>query len=759
MMEECECEILSTCAVINSASFSLKQCVDYIESGVEYIYLVDEVGRYIWRCLNADSLKIKNNGKGGYAIEISSIKPIISSGIKDAEELKEEACRLLSECGMNEVPIISPGGNVIGKVRKKKENDEKIKWPIFTERPKCIPAKVYVSSFRNEDILNLKKAVKGVDFVEVNDEDLLNIIKGNITVPFVYGKDLYPEITTKISIFELDCMLREEKKFERNKGILSGYDGFDEEIGDFRFIKNKNIKVVSKIHDFLKQIESPRPIVIENVYDISELEWMCSKLRDSKKFGSDNHLYLLYDSLEDFTDMMSVLDWSILTRTSKIVFCFDKNAIKFEISANKIDAPYDLSIDEIVEIYTTEINGGMASHSGSDFFNMILDSHPMLLTIGYHGLPTFPAVYIHFCENKKVNDAITSMKETTDKAEIELLRNNIGNSLNPYYEQRKNLFFDSICKFLDPEKTYGPIEWFKTFYLAANLVAGRTFKQRITPAIFHDYHGGYDGIGAYCRISIEKEFGISKSVLYSMRQDIYKSFEFRKVIQVVRDPLTRLSSICKTLEPDGKSWFGSPLGAIEFIVWAKCKLFDVDDDSYELKRLVRFEDLKLYPRETLIEVCKFLRLTWSDSLLEITVNGDDAGEVDGTRGYDRKAIYNIKKEYMSTIDYYRLEMMYYFTSPYWGYGFKYYDGQYYDKDGLKKLFDIPFKFEKITKWKDWPNQEEIKRFHEEIYKIALKYIEAKGRVYFKNGKPMKPVQCLQPILKNTQKAYSFSPAL
>ncbi len=75
------------------------------------------------------------------------------------------------------------------------------------------------------------------------------------------------------------------------------------------------------------------------------------------------------------------------------------------------------------------------------------------------------------------------------------------------------------------------------------------------------------------------------------------------------------------------------------------------------------------------------------------------------------------------------------------------------------MFAIPFKVETQEldpkKWPGWPNQEEIKEFHEWILQRALEVMEHGEKDFSidKNGKPLRLVEVLVPDLAPGQKLY------
>ena len=249
-----------------------------------------------------------------------------------------------------------------------------------------------------------------------------------------------------------------------------------------------------------------------------------------------------------------------------------------------------------------------------------------------------------------------------------------------------------------------------------------------------------------------------------MNRGLFRGFKYIRYAGVVRSPLGTLGSMTNGLIKVGKrsrGWRTSPLGALKSYASGKWhgRYMIKNDPEFPISRLVRFEDLKLYPKETTEKLCEFLRIPWSETCLHITTNGEDSGIVDGTAGFDITPVYNMHLEHMSTLDYYRIELLNAKNFQVWGYKLKYYDGTKYSPEDLKKLFDIPFKVETQEldpeKWPGWPNQEEIKEFHEWILQRALD-VMANGESDYsvdQKGNSLSLIEVIVPDLKPGQKLF------
>lgn len=478
---------------------------------------------------------------------------------------------------------------------------------------------------------------------------------------------------------------------------------------------------------------------------------MCDRLRASDRFGADNKLYLQYSSQADFLKSMESLDWTEIARSCKVVFLFgDEQKLKYYPTTAQPAEPAPLQIDEIIEL----VNSFPRGFSGSDFFNMILDSHPSLLTIGWHGLSSFTILWKVFLKDKPVKEAVEHLRNPNDDNEKKLRRINLSRTFHRRYEEYLPAFLDGLSQYLDPEKSYGLHDWFKAFYLSVNVAAvKRKFSQRITPALFYDEHGGMS------KTKFLKNFHITKEEFAAMKNEVWDGFKYKRYAGVVRSPLGRFGCRANFIIKKGR-------GKSPFEPLRECSegnsyghYVKESEPAFQLGCHVRFEDLKLYPRETIEKLCEFLRIPWSETCLQITTNGEDSGKVDGTAGFDIRPVYKTHPEHLSTLDHYRMELLNAENFQVWGYKLKYYDGTKYSPEDLKRLFDIPFKVETQeldpNKWPDWPNQEEIKEFHEWIFQRALEVMEHGEKDYSvdENGKQLRLIEVLVPDLKPSQKLF------
>lgn len=105
---------------------------------------------------------------------------------------------------------------------------------------------------------------------------------------------------------------------------------------------------------------------------------------------------------------------------------------------------------------------------------------------------------------------------------------------------------------------------------------------------------------------------------------------------------------------------------------------------------LRFEDIKVNPREKLTEICEHLEIAWSDNMMQTTSAGKML-EYRGSVDFDLKAVFNKYDEYLSEFDRFRISI----ASSYYQkrYGYSYENCMKFSRKELQELFLKPFLFE------------------------------------------------------------------
>ena len=297
--------------------------------------------------------------------------------------------------------------------------------------------------------------------------------------------------------------------------------------------------------------------------------------------------------------------------------------------------------------------------TGSSFLEGVVDFHPNLLTVPNFGFASFGILYREVLKNKNVDEGIQALKSL----EMDSQRKGIYQDFNEIFTNKatfgiipvvpkKEVFFEELKKLLSDFDIPTKVDWFKAMYLAYNYAMGRTFPSRIAPAIYFINHSVFVDLD-----------GSKKAML-----DVYDQFPDLKVISIVRNILSTFGSGLQNIQTARNEYheykstgvFSYAFLIILEIALARTDLYISPDDKWRNKRaVVRFEDLKLYPRETLEKLCEFLMIPCDKSLFSVTANGVENTFKFGaskTSGFDTKSVYDLHKDYAGLFDFYRLEI-------------------------------------------------------------------------------------------------------
>lgn len=300
--------------------------------------------------------------------------------------------------------------------------------------------------------------------------------------------------------------------------------------------------------------------------------------------------------------------------------------------------------------------GRIPAFSGNVFFRGIMDGHPEVLNIAYNCFNNnlfYYCVRLAYLNSEKILEQFWEM-------------------YNHELAWRKVFDFPSLEKF---EKKAKQLLGLKKWFTSQELFV-----------LFHI---------AYAEMSGREIVDISKLVIYwephNVSRDVFPFLalwlEDKKIdgqmIALRRNHVARVGSQCARAAED----------RYQFFVWKKMFLGEVENTepnlqySYWTEYKMRFEDIKLYPKQKLTEICNRLGIAWSDTMLKTT----DAGKPLGYRGnvdFDLKAVFNKREDYLSEFDRFRISIA---GSPYQKkYGYSYYNCLKFSRKELQELFLKPF---------------------------------------------------------------------
>ncbi len=173
------------------------------------------------------------------------------------------------------------------------------------------------------------------------------------------------------------------------------------------------------------------------------------------------------------------------------------------------------------------------------------------------------------------------------------------------------------------------------------------------------------------------------------------------LIRTVRNAYMRTGSGIRTEFDAGKRW-ESLVGSMGTDDWRqeKRKIYE----NWK-ERVIRFEDLKRYPRKELTELCEWLGIIYDDILLRTTRHGQTAyyRNLEGeSTGFGLEPIYKQYEEYFSAFDRMRLCLLDGAFQKKWGY--PYISCLEFSRRELEEMFRKEFRWEKLPQMENDGNK-------------------------------------------------------
>lgn len=456
----------------------------------------------------------------------------------------------------------------------------------------------------------------------------------------------------------------------------------------------------------LKYFDEQR--IFENEANISKLAYLNRNIRASEKIGLENHIYLCYDKPDVFYSLLLTNDWSTLLAEKKFVICIGEESFlkpenfsaHFQVSYENC-TPQPLTVSEISRMI---FGWKIANVSGTSFLADILDFHPQLLTIPDCFFNDFYPYYMKYLSGKKVKEVVRHFCSLRDEAPERSLFYSITHKLHngvsdELFQELNRISTDELLKktgeLLSDCEIPTAREWITAIYLAFSLCHGRTFTQRVIPAVFMYPHDDMFFLA-----------GVERNRV-NFYLDTVCSFPDYKAIAIIRDPVTQAGSVIRFMtetHPQAKNKQGErqldPFYCMAFgSLLPKDYFFRTDHVLFGHISVVRFEDLKLNPKASLESLTDFLDLSSSDILYKTTWCGLSRSGIatDGRsfEGFDPSPIYNDHARYLSTFDKYRIEMTLYQLMLNYGYRPMYYEGEDFSNNQKFILLQYPFRCESI----------------------------------------------------------------
>ncbi len=283
------------------------------------------------------------------------------------------------------------------------------------------------------------------------------------------------------------------------------------------------------------------------------------------------------------------------------------------------------------------ILGCIPSQSGNVFLRSCIDNHPNILQLGYTPFESNIFWYcIRLVELEK--DEIMPRFWEMVKSEFAYL-----DSFSSCFPDQS--LFDSICRKLisKVDRTLLSQELFMVFCIANSAMWGRAVENINDYYIYWEPHN----IPRY-RIPLLLEWIAEANI---------PSF----VIVGARNTVSQMGGSQRFYHTEDFHMHRYKSKSLSYYAFSSSN--DIAEKiSHKFKTIeLRFEDVKLHPKEEWGKFCDFLGIPWSDTFLQTTrwgrtgKSGYTVGNVT-TTGYDLKSVYNPYSEYLSPLDKLRIRI-------------------------------------------------------------------------------------------------------
>lgn len=307
--------------------------------------------------------------------------------------------------------------------------------------------------------------------------------------------------------------------------------------------------------------------------------------------------------------------------------------------------------------------GRIPPYSGNFFFRGIMDGHPEILMIPYSDLNTnlfYYCIRLAGCDSDEILPKFWKMYdvETASKE-------------NYFTDVEK--FEESFKRMASLKKVFTSQELFIMFHIAyEEMLSGKQFCDVSDLIVYWEPH-----------YIARDEFPFFALWLEDKKIN-------GQTVRLRRNNMMRTGSACERAA-SGYSYRQTVMYGVMF-------LEEVDSDTvgercpcqYWAEHKLRFEDIKVYSKDTLMKVCEWLGISWSDSMMKTTELGE-ACSYRGSLDFDLQPVFKKSEDFLSEFDRLRISIA---CSPYQKkYGYTYENCMKFSRKELQEMFLKSFFFE------------------------------------------------------------------
>ena len=410
------------------------------------------------------------------------------------------------------------------------------------------------------------------------------------------------------------------------------------------------------------------PLFVENEFNEFNLKFIEDNVRDSRDFAGDNHIYLWYENVDMFSLLMYYIDLKPFFERNKFIVLIGEEKSKYPIDFKTefgIDygcmTPHKIRIEEMNRIcfWVTRYLSGTVFVM--DVLNknkyMSADSTHVYFYMGtkYNGVKLFGS-----------NMFSKILKDIKAEYSIEFLSEIITNKQVEYYREDYRKVYLNVINWLkenSTKTTFTIPELLRAAMLYGYYDKKPNINPRVVPNIVFDPHWEN----------------------YNNWASVILSFPYRKALNSIRNQVITVGQIYKH---DKGIYI---LGDYQILL----TLQDVFQRVYSV---VKFEDLKMHPKETSKSLCKFLNIPYDPQMID----DSDLDDVDSCHAeaekpktmFDKTSLNRNVDSVLSQFDQVRLQIFFDPINRYYDYPTFDFESCPMTDDDVEFLLKFPFKFEK-----------------------------------------------------------------
>lgn len=315
--------------------------------------------------------------------------------------------------------------------------------------------------------------------------------------------------------------------------------------------------------------------------------------------------------------------------------------------------------------------GSIAGLAGCQFFRGIMDGHPDIISGPNNAFINNLFLYCIRLARENADNILKALKS--------ILAEDYEVSTIAIYFPDWNRFKSSAEKWLFQKDTFTSQELFMIILASyTEMMTGEPITDLSSKVIYWEPHGFLRDNFCFLASWLEDEAINGQTMIVRRDNMTYSGSYYRGALKIGKEypDLDTISSISQ------EYWINASQETISCKHWQIFKM--------------RFEDIKLHPKEELSKICDRMGIPWSETMLHTTFYGR-AEVIWGSQDFTLKPVFDRSEKFFSAFDQFRIAVI---SAPYQKkYGYSYVDCKEYSRSRLWEMFLEEFRFQQGMQFK------------------------------------------------------------